>query len=383
MAEDKKITLYCGADPSAISLHVGNLIPLLILLHFYVRGHNVLALVGGATGEVGDPSGRSTERSQMDSAVRTNNMVHIREQLATFLDRGRAYAETRGYSKGLGTASTRNNHDWWKDVNMLRFLATYGRHIRVGQMLARDSVKNRMESEQGIGFNEFTYQILQAYDFWHLHSQEGCSLQVGGNDQWGNITAGIDMISRLRAEYSRTGRAAEIPKVAEGADAAYGITVPLLTTPSGEKFGKSAGNAIWINSELTKPYELYQYFVRAPDSVVENYLKMFTLLPLEHIEATMEEHRKDESRRTAQKLLAEEITDLVHGLGAGNRAKIMSAVMFPSAAEGETVAAAEVLQVFRAEKMLVSLKKDEVVGAQWRDIIASLTKKSKCKCERD
>ncbi|KAF5099575.1 hypothetical protein D0Z00_001585 [Geotrichum galactomycetum] len=310
-------------------------------------------------------------------------MVHIRQQLANFLERGRAYAETHGYANGLGTATTRNNHDWWKDVNMLRFLATYGRHIRVGQMLARDSVKNRMESEQGIGFNEFTYQILQAYDFWHLHSQEGCSLQVGGNDQWGNITAGIDLISRMRAEYTRTGRTAEIPKLAEGADAAYGITVPLLTTPSGEKFGKSAGNAVWINADLTKPYELYQYFVRAPDSVVENYLKMFTLLPLEHIDAAVEEHRKDESRRTAQKLLAEEITDLVHGLGAGNRAKIMSAVMFPSAAEGETLAAAEVLQVFRAENMLVSLKKDEVVGAQWRDVIAGLTKKSKCKCERD
>lgn len=379
MVEKEKITVYCGADPSAISLHVGNLIPLLILLHFYIRGHNVLALVGGATGEVGDPSGRSTERSQMDSSVRTNNMVHIRAQLAKFLERGRAYAETRGYADSLGTASTRNNHDWWKDVNMLGFLSTYGRHIRVGQMLARDSVKNRMESEQGIGFNEFTYQILQAYDFWHLHSQEGCSLQVGGNDQWGNITAGIDLISRLRAEYTRTGRTAELPKVKEDAEAAYGITVPLLTTPSGEKFGKSAGNAVWINPDLTKPYELYQYFVRAPDSVVENYLKMFTLLPLENIKTALEEHRKDESRRTAQKLLAKEVTDLVHGLGAGNRAKIMSTVMFPSADESEAVEPADVLNVFRTENMLVSLKKEEVVDAQWRDVIAGLTKKSKCK----
>lgn len=141
---------------------------------------------------------------------------------------------------------------------MLNFLATYGRHIRVSQMLARDSVKNRMESEQGIGFNEFTYQILQAFDFWHLHSQDGCKLQVGGNDQWGNITAGIDLISRLRSEAAKDKKQNTLPMTGKGQDAAYGITVPLLTTPSGEKFGKSAGNAVWIDASLTKPYELYQ-----------------------------------------------------------------------------------------------------------------------------
>lgn len=375
MVEKEKITVYCGADPSAVSLHVGNLIPLLILLHFYIRGHNVIGLVGGATGEVGDPSGRSTERQQMESDVRSNNVSHIRSQLQTFLDRGKAYAETRGYA-GFGTATTRNNADWWRDIKMLNFLATYGRHIRVGQMLARDSVKNRIQSEQGIGYNEFTYQILQAFDFWHLHSNEGCRLQVGGNDQWGNITAGIDLISRLRGEANKNKTLGKLPKVAKDEDPVYGITVPLLTTPSGEKFGKSAGNAIWIDPSLTKPYELYQYFIRAPDSVVRAYLNMFTLLPLEAIEEIMATHAQDESARSAQKILAKEITDLVHGLGAGDRAKIMSSIMFSS---GETFSNEDILSVFRAENMLHSLSKDQVVGAPWRDVIADLTKKSKCK----
>lgn len=312
----------------------------------------------------------------MEAAERSNNVAHIRSQLETFLVRGKEYAATRGYA-GFGTATTRNNADWWRDIKMLEFLATYGRHIRVGQMLARDSVKNRMESEQGIGFNEFAYQILQAFDFWHLHAHEGCKLQVGGNDQWGNITAGIDLISRLRSEATKNKTEGKLPRAAKEQDPAYGITVPLLTTPSGEKFGKSAGNAVWIDASLTKPYELYQYFIRAPDSVVETYLKMFTLLPMSTIAEIMAEHSKDESARLAQKALAEDITDLVHGLGAGARAKIMSSIVFPTGAD--SVSAADVLEVFKAENMLQTLPKQKVVNAPWRDVIAELTGKSKCK----
>lgn len=210
--------------------------------------------VGGATGEVGDPSGRKTERTQIQSSERTNNVEHIQAQLSAFLERGAAYAATRGYSSP-GTKTLRNNASWWKPIGMLEFLATYGRHIRIGQMMARDSIKSRLESEAGIGFNEFTYQILQAYDFWHLYSTENCRVQVGGNDQWGNITAGIDLITRLnrqkRLEQGDNEKSTEEKE-------AFGITVPLLTTPSGEKFGKSAGNAIWIDPTMTRPYELYQ-----------------------------------------------------------------------------------------------------------------------------
>lgn len=205
----------------------------------------------------------------MESDVRSNNVTHIRSQLETFLSRGKEYADKRGY-KGFGTARTQNNADWWRDVKMLNFLSIYGRHIRVGQMLARESVKNRMESEQGIGFNEFTYQILQAFDFWHLHSNEGCRLQVGGNDQWGNITAGTDLISRLRSEAAKNKTLGKLPKASKDQDAAYGMTVPLLTTPSGEKFGKSAGNAVWIDPSLTKPYELYQ--VSRSKLIITSYL---------------------------------------------------------------------------------------------------------------
>lgn len=372
LVDKEKITVYCGADPSAVSLHMGNLIPLMVLLHFYIRGHNVIPLVGGATGEVGDPSGRSTERQKMESDVRNNNVANIQLQLRTFLERGKAYAEARGYST-FGTVNSRNNADWWRDVKMLDFLATYGPHIRVGHMLARDSVKNRIRTEQGLGFNEFAYQILQAYDFWHLHSVEGCRVQVGGSDQWGNITAGIDLISRLR---SAAGKKNTLPKVSSGEDAVYGLTVPLLTTPNGEKFGKSAGNAVWINPDMTKPYELYQFFVRSPDKVVFDYLKMFTLLPTESIIDIMTEHEKNTSIRIAQKVLAREVTDLVHGMGAGARAKVMSGIMFPS---DELFSSDEVLSVFRKENLLHTLNKSEVVGASWRDVIAQLTNKSKCK----
>lgn len=402
LLENEKTTIYCGADPSAQSLHVGNLVPLIILQHFRSRGHNVIALVGGATGIVGDPSGRSTERAQMESDARAHNITKIRGQLETILDRGMKYLNSRGYAaENFGNGESANNADWWKDMGMLHFLGTYGRHIRVGHMLARDSVKNRMESEQGIGFNEFTYQVLQAYDFWHLHSQKGCKIQVGGNDQWGNITAGIDLISRLRAEILKKQKESEkeqkkknaktsgnptqqkphqdsnigLLKIPKNTDPAYGITVPLLTTPSGEKFGKSAGNAIWIDPAMTKPFDLYQYFVKAPDSVVHNYLKMFTFLPLDTISQIMETHTQDEAKRFAQRVLAKEVTNFVHGLGSGTHSEVLSEILFGGSQRTEH-STQTIIEAFETQDLVMRVKRSDLVGSQWRTVLSELTGKS-------
>jgi tyrosyl-tRNA synthetase len=371
LRNDRKISLYCGADPTAQSLHLGNLVPLLVLLHFYIRGHTAITLVGGATGEVGDPSGRTTERQQMVDEVRQTNIRRIQEQMKLFMQRGWEYAQTKGFTR-QGSIVKANNAEWWKDMSMLHFLGTYGRHIRVSQMLARDSVKNRLHSEQGIGFNEFTYQVLQAYDFWHLYKTENCVVQVGGNDQWGNITAGIDLISRLKGYLS--------PPSSQDA---YGLTVPLLTTPSGEKFGKSAGNAIWIDPALTRPYDLYQYFIKTPDSVIEQYLQLFTLISLEDISLVMEKHSANTELRYAQRVLASEVTDLVHGIGAGQRAELMSSILFPTPGqESHNYTSSEILDAFEREGVLKTAPRDQVVGCAWRNVVASLLSKSKSEASR-
>lgn len=368
-AEKRKLTLYVGADPSASSLHVGNLIPLFVLLHFYIRGHSAIPLVGGATGVVGDPSGRKTERTALIADERESNVQKIHGQMQRFLENGWKYAQTKGYTE-KGDVTPANNADWWKDMGMLYFLGTYGRHIRVAQMLARDSVKSRLDSEAGIGFNEFTYQVLQAYDFWHMYKTMDCSVQIGGNDQWGNITAGIDLISRLREHSGRK-------------DDAYGLTVPLLTTPSGEKFGKSAGNAVFIDRALTKPYDLYQYFIRAPDAVVESYLRMFTLIPLSEISRIMEEHTKSPELRVAQRALANDVTDIIHGLGAGKRAALISKIVFPSPGEPAPQATSdEIITAFGEEGLLKTYPRDKILGQAWRSVLALVTGKSKSECGR-
>ncbi|CCK67866.1 tyrosine--tRNA ligase MSY1 KNAG_0A01770 [Huiozyma naganishii CBS 8797] len=285
------VKLYCGVDPTARSVHLGNLVPLMVLLNFYVRGSPVVNIVGGATGKVGDPSGRTTERSAMSSSVREDNVSAISQQLKTFFKRGAEYYAKRqglqGALKGVPAGHTVvNNLTWWQDVNMLDFLARYGGHIRVQAMLARDSVSSRLAQPQtGLGFNEFTYQILQAYDFYHLYTEQGVSVQVGGNDQWGNITAGIDLIERVRAETARgeSKKATSLPATA--------ITCPLLTTSSGQKFGKSAGNAVFIDKSINTPYDIYQFFYNTEDADVERFLKIFTLLPLEQIATVMATHR--------------------------------------------------------------------------------------------
>lgn len=325
----QKLKLYCGADPTAPSLHLGNLLPLMVLLHFVLRGHDVVGLVGGATGSVGDPSGRNTERDEMDAVQRESNVRNIQNQIQMFLKRGVEYAKLRNIEtvkdeSNVGEISIVNNADWWKNIKLLDFLATFGRYIRVSQMLSRDSIAARLDSQLGIGFNEFTYQILQAYDFWHLFKYNGVNVQVGGNDQWGNITAGTDLISRVQRRFGGIGKDKKEAPV-------YGITVPLLTTPSGQKFGKSAGNAVFIRSSLTSPFQMFQYFINVPDEMVAKLLKVLTLLPLEVIDGTiLPLHNEDPGLRIAQRILAREAVDLIHGPGVGDEMAYITSFLFPT-----------------------------------------------------
>lgn len=340
--DSSKLSIYCGADPTAKSLHLGNLLPLMVLLHCSVRGHNVIGLVGGATGKVGDPSGRKNERDAMDSRVQLDNTEKIKGQLTRFLQLSKSFVTCTGFPVIESEQSVEDNYSWWKDISMLGFLAQYGRHIRVSSMLARESVKARISSLSGIGFNEFAYQVLQAFDFWHLFKHHKVTLQIGGNDQWGNITAGIDFISRVLG----------LPV------SAYGLTVPLLTTASGEKFGKSAGNAVFIDSP---PFELYNYFMKSQDSDVEKLLKIFTFIPLQQISGIMITHSKDPTSRTAQRVLAEQVTDMIHGKGAGHEASVIASILFPlPEVSYPEIKTAEIVDIFRKAKLLKSVKWDDV-----------------------
>ncbi|SCU94766.1 LANO_0E08042g1_1 [Lachancea nothofagi CBS 11611] len=357
----EKLGLYCGADPTARSLHLGNLLPLMVMLHFYLAGHDVFTLVGGATGKVGDPSGRSTERSAMEESQRLDNVAQIQGQLRAFFDSGLAYYRHKVGKTSSGRTTHTNNFDWWHDMKMLDFLAMYGKHIRVQSMLSRDSVSSRLNGQDGIGFNEFTYQILQAYDFYHLNKTHGVTIQVGGNDQWGNITAGIDLIRRTSS------KATNQP---------FGLTVPLLTTSTGEKFGKSAGNAVFIDPQATTPFEMYQYFMHTTDEDVGKYLKMFTLLPVEHIEKAILSHTKNSKERLAQKLLAREVVDLVHGVGKGQDAETVSEVLFGS--RKLQLAAVELIRIFREANILATCSRT----LSLEQLIVDLTGCSKSEARR-
>jgi len=237
----KPLALYCGFDPTAPSLHVGNLLAMVTLLRFQEQGHRPIALIGGATGLIGDPSGRSTERPQQDEQVVVHNAVKIQQQLESIFGR------RLPVGAHVPPVAFVNNADFYKSTNILDFVGRVGRHIRVSSMLGKDSVKTRLASEAGISYAEFSYQLFQAYDFYALHRQEQCILQIGGSDQWGNITAGIDLIHKLTASNENN-----------KAPDAFGLTLPLITDATGQKFGKSAGNAVWLSPELTRPFAFYQ-----------------------------------------------------------------------------------------------------------------------------
>ncbi|KAI1794059.1 hypothetical protein LXA43DRAFT_884347 [Ganoderma leucocontextum] len=331
-------TVYLGVDPTARSLHVGHLVPLLSLLHFQLRGHQIIPLIGGATGLIGDPSGRSTERPLSARETIEYNVTQLTAGINQFFEQATEYAAKRlpSSSTRIPPPNVQNNLNWLKDLNLLEFLRTVGFHSRVNTMLARESVQARLLSQQGISFTEFTYQLLQAYDFLTLHKTLGCTIQIGGSDQWGNIIAGIELINRANAVPGTQDPGAIVEK-------GFGITTPLLTTASGQKFGKSAGNAVSLNEEDTSVYDFYQFFLRSSDADVGRYLKMFTLLPLEQVEAALEAHNNSREARGAQRLLAEEVTELVHGRDGVARAQLATRILYErdiAAAKADDVLAA-------------------------------------------
>ena len=293
------LTAYVGFDPTADSLHVGNLIPVMGAAWLQQFGHTPIILVGGGTGMVGDPSGKRTERPVLPLDLIDRNAEAIRRQLTRFLDFG------TGKANG---ARLRNNADWLRSLSLMDFLRDAGRYLTLGWMLQKESVRSRLES--GISYTEFSYMVIQAYDFWHLFRAEQCELQIGGSDQWGNITAGIELIGKREEKQ------------------AYGMVFPLITTASGTKFGKSEAGNVWLDSNRTSPYQFYQFWINTDDRDVERYLKLFTFLPLEQIAQTMGTHSRDPGKRVAQRLLATDVTARVHGSAATREAIQTSEALF-------------------------------------------------------
>ena len=284
------VTLYHGMDPSADSLHTGNLIGLLMLKRFQLAGHRPIALAGGATGMVGDPGGRSEERNLLDEDALRNNVAAIKEQIARVLG-------------GEGEWKLVDNYEWTRDVPLLAFLREVGKHVTVNQMLVRESVKARIDSEHGISYTEFSYMLLQAFDYWWLHEHESCELQIGGSDQWGNILSGVDLIRR------------------KSGASVHALCWPLLTAADGTKLGKTTGARTWLDPAKTSPFELYQHFVQTDDRQVRQLLLWFTFLPVEEIDDVVRAHEDAPQHREAQRRLAREVVALVHGAAAVEQAE--------------------------------------------------------------
>jgi tyrosyl-tRNA synthetase len=304
------VTLYAGFDPTADSLHLGTLIPLLILRRFQRAGHRAIAVAGGATGMIGDPSGKASERTLLTPEALEANIAGIQDQLGRLLD----------FESATNPALLLNNADWVRPISVLDFLRDVGKHFSVNAMMAKDSVKSRMESTAGISFTEFSYSLLQAYDFLHLNEKYGCLLQAGGADQWGNITAGIDLIRRKRDV------------------TACGLTTPLLTKTDGTKFGKTEGGAVWLAPERTSVYRFYQFLIQVEDAQVIQLLKFFTFLSQEEISSLEGQHQAAPERRDAHKKLAFDLTTLVHGESGAADAVRASEILFGGSLEGITEA---------------------------------------------
>ena len=308
MLDKETVTAYVGIDPTADSLHIGHLCGVMMLRHFQRCGHKPLALVGGATGMIGDPSGKSQERNLLNEETLRHNVACIREQLARFLDFD---------SQAPNAAELVNNYDWMKDFSFLDFAREVGKHITVNYMMAKDSVKRRLNGDfqEGLSFTEFTYQLLQGYDFLHLYQTKNCRLQMGGSDQWGNITTGTELIRR------KLGAEAE----------AFALTCPLITKADGKKFGKTEQGNIWLDRNRTTPYTFYQFWLNVGDADAERYIKIFTSLDRETIDTLIKEHRQDPGRRTLQRRLAEEVTVMVHSREDLEMAQEASNILFGKA----------------------------------------------------
>ncbi len=335
---------YVGFDPTADSLHIGNLVPIMLLAFFQRSGHKPVALVGGATGMIGDPSGKSNERNLLDEATLRHNQECVKNQLSQFLDFSSAKENQ---------AVLVNNYDWMKEFSFLDFIRDVGKHITVNYMMAKDSVKNRISGEgnDGMSFTEFTYQLVQGYDFLHLYQNQDCTLQMGGSDQWGNITTGTELIRRI------------------GNGKGFALTCPLITKSDGSKFGKSEGGNIWLDAKRTSPYKFYQYWLNSSDEDAEKYIKIFTFLDKETIEALVAEHKEAPHMRLLQKRLAEEVTTTVHSAEEYENAVKASEILFgrSTSEDLKTLNEATFLDVFegvpQAEVALVEIENGlDIIG---------------------
>ena len=305
--ESGPLVLYCGFDPTADSLHAGSLVPLLALRRFQLAGHHAIAVAGGATGMVGDPSGRDSERKLLNKETLNNNIAGIREQLRRMLD----------FDCPINPARLLDNAEWTAPVSLLDFLRDIGKHFSVNQMIAKESVRARMEDrESGISYTEFSYMLLQAFDFFHLFQAHQCELQIGGSDQWGNITAGMELTRKKAGAH------------------VFGLTLPLILNSDGTKFGKSAAGAVWLDARKTSAYRFYQFWIRTDDRDVVRYLKFFTFLGREEIEALAAQHTERPEARAAHKALAAAMTDLLHGPTATTEAIRASDILFGGGLEG-------------------------------------------------
>lgn len=340
-AFDQPQVVYAGFDPTNDSLQAGNFVTIMALAHLQRAGHKVIALVGGATGLIGDPSGRSKERNLLTAEQVERNLEGIKENLSRFLD----------FNPGSANpAILVNNYDWFKTITFLDLLRDVGPYFRMGVMLSKDSVKKRLEAEDGMSFTEFCYQILQGYDFLHLHKTYGCTVQIGGSDQWGNITAGTELVRRVLGK--------EV----------FGMTFPLVCDSTGKKFGKSEGNAIFLAAKKTSVYDFYQFFLRTMDADVIRYLKIFTFLPMERIAELEQCVATAPEKRAAQTVLAEELTRCVHGEAGLAIARKATEVLFGGSIEG--LSADQLEQIF-ASVASATLPRAEVVGQPLIDVLTA------------
>ena len=343
---------YVGIDPTADSLHIGHLVSVMMLKHFQSAGHRPIALVGGATGMIGDPSMKSQERVLIDEDTLRHNQECIKKQLAKFLDFD---------SDAPNHALLVNNYDWMKDYSFLNFIRDIGKHITVNYMMAKDSVKKRLggEAQHGMSFTEFSYQLLQGYDFLYLYRNNNCRLQMGGSDQWGNITTGTELIRRTLG----------------GEAEAFALTCPLITKADGKKFGKTEQGNVWLDRNRTTPYAFYQFWLNVGDEEAKRYIKIFTSLTQEEINALIEEHDQDPGRRVLQRRLGEEVTILVHGKEDLEMAVEASNILFGKATKDSLLKLDEatLLAVFDGVPRF-EVSRDQVIGAKAVDLLAETTK---------
>ncbi|PGY09973.1 tyrosine--tRNA ligase [Bacillus sp. AFS031507] len=326
----EQISLYCGVDPTADSMHIGHLLPFLTLRRFQQHGHRPIVLVGGATGLIGDPSGKSEERKLLTLETVQDNVAGIKKQLESIFE-----------FEGENGAIMVNNYDWAGSMDVVTFLRDIGKHIGVNYMLAKDTIASRLET--GISFTEFTYTILQAMDFLHLYEHHNCKLQIGGSDQWGNITSGLELIRKVQPEGSK----------------AYGLTIPLVTKADGTKFGKTESGAVWLDPEKTTPYEFYQFWINTADADVVKYLKIFTFLSHEEIEQLEKAVQEEPHLRKAQKVLAEELTRLIHGEDSLQQAIKISEALFSG--DVRSLSGAEIEQGFKDVPAYTSQNEENLV----------------------